>query len=62
MFCENNNNAIKKKFIYIFKGLKRIFIIIIIIIECFIIIISFSMRLINCFKSYIIIKSFLLFN
>ena len=45
MFCENNNNAIKKKFIYIFKGLKRVFIIIIIIIKCFIIIISFSVMI-----------------
>ena len=62
MLCENDNDTIKSFFVYIFIKSKQIFVIIILIIECFIIIISFLMRLINCFKRYITIKSFLLFN
>ena len=61
MFYKNNNDAINNSFAHIFKELKRIFVIIIII-ECFIIVISFLMRLISCFKRCIVIKSSLLFN
>ena len=62
MLYKNTNNAIENSFAYIFKESKYIFVIIIIIIEYFIIIISLSIRLINCFKRYIVIKSFLLFD
>ena len=62
MFYKNDNDAIENFFAHIFKESRYIFIMIIIIIECFIIVTSFLIHLINYFKRYIIIKNSLLFD